>query len=248
MSEPQTKSNAGLTFLGIFLAIGFICSSLILSNTFKTVKLSNQAITVKGYAEKRITSDLAAWSGEFSTSSKNLVGAYQKLQGDLVKVLNYLQGMGLKKEYVQVSSVNTMKRFRLNDKGISTNELEGFTLGQTIKISSSDVKLIEKISNEATDLIKEGVEFISLSPQYFYTKINDLKIEMLGAASKDARARADQLAKNSGGEVGSLKSSSQGVFQITPVNSTEIADYGMYDLTSIEKVIKSVVTVDYTIR
>jgi hypothetical protein len=60
--------------------------------------------------------------------------------------------------------------------------------------------------------------------------------------------RAEELAKNSGSEVGTLKYASQGVFQITPVHSTDVSDYGIYDTSTIEKSIKAVVTIEYSIK
>lgn len=109
------------------------------------------------------------------------------------------------------------------------------------------MELVTRISRESSELIKEGVEFNSSSPQYFYTKVNDLKIEMLGEATKDAKLRAEQLAINSGGKVGALRSAAQGVFQITTAYSTEVSDHGIYDTSTIEKSIKAVVTVQYSI-
>jgi hypothetical protein len=110
------------------------------------------------------------------------------------------------------------------------------------------VKLTQEIANQSTSLIQNGVEIASQPPQYYYTKLNDLKLVMLGEATKDAKARAEMIAKNSGSQVGTLKSAQQGVFQITSTNSTDVSDYGEYDLSSIVKTIKAVVTVDFFVK
>jgi hypothetical protein len=75
-----------------------------------------------------------------------------------------------------------------------------------------------------------------------------LKIQLLGEATKNARMRAEELASNSGSQVGELKYASQGVFQITPVNSTDVSDYGIYDTFTIDKSINAVVTIEYSIK
>jgi uncharacterized protein len=80
-----------------------------------------------------------------------------------------------------------------------------------------------------------------MPPMYFYTKIADLKIDMLALATKDARNRAGKIAENAGSKLGELKSAKMGVFQITPINSNEVSDYGINDTSSIEKEIMSVV-------
>lgn len=246
-NSPSQGSSAGLFFLGLFLAAAVIASAIILSGTVKQIKTSNQTIRVKGYSEEKITSDMAVWNGSFVSRSSDLGEAYEKLQSDLAKIQKYLEGYGISREMVDVSSVNTMIRYRRNDKGAPTNEIERYDLEQTVSLRSSDVELVSKLSKESTSLIKEGIEFISNPPRYYYTKIDEMKIELLGKATKDAYERAKQLAENSGSEVGGLASATQGVFQITPAFSTEVQDYGMYDTSTIEKSIKAVVTVEYHI-
>lgn len=81
----------------------------------------------------------------------------------------------------------------------------------------------------------------------FYTKANDLKIEMLKIATQDAYERAKALVSASQGTVGKLIYARQGVFQITSEFSTKVSDYGVNDTTSIDKMIKSIVTVEYAI-
>jgi hypothetical protein len=131
---------------------------------------------------------------------------------------------------------------------MTTNIVEGYNLVQPLSITSSNIEQIAEIANEITVLIQQGVEFDSFPPQYFYTKLDDMKIELLGEATKNAYMRAEQLAENSGSKVGSLKYASQGVFQITPVYSTQVSDYGTYDTSTIEKSVKAVVTIEYSIR
>jgi uncharacterized protein len=74
-----------------------------------------------------------------------------------------------------------------------------------------------------------------------------VKVRLIGAATKDSLLRAEQFAANSGVTVGPLRSASQGVFQITAPNSTETADYGSYDTSTVEKLVKAVVTVEYAV-
>lgn len=246
--EGRSNTWIGLTLLGICLAIGIIISSLLVAKTVEKVKIQNQRIQVKGFAEKIITSDLVVWQGRITTRSTDLVTAYSKLQKDLQKVLAYLEQKGINKEKVDVSSVTTIIQYQLTSEGITTNVIDGYVLDQTISITSPNVSQVPQIANESTSLIEEGIEFASYAPQYFYTKLDDLKIQLIGEATKNAKMRAEQIASNSGSSVGELRYASQGVFQITPVNSTDVSDYGMYDTSTIEKSIKAVVTIEYSIR
>jgi hypothetical protein len=248
MGNNKNHSWLGLFLLGAFLAAGIIIATIVISRTVERVKTQNQRIQVKGFAERTITSDIAVWSGQITTRSPELVTAYDNLQVDLKKVLIYLEQQGIQKKDVSIPSVTTTIQYKRTDKGMITNIVEGYTLVQTVSITSPNIEQIADIANEVTVLIKEGIEFDSYSPQYFYTKLDDMKIELLGEATKNAGMRAKQLAENSGSKVGNLKYASQGVFQITPVYSTQVSDYGTYDTTTIEKSVKAVVTMEYSIR
>jgi len=107
--------------------------------------------------------------------------------------------------------------------------------------------LIGRVAAAASALISDGVSINSWPPQYFYGDLNAVKVRLIGAATRDAQLRAEQFASGSGVTVGALRSASQGVFQITRPNSTETADYGSYDTSTVEKVVKAVVTVEYSV-
>lgn len=246
--ENNNRSWLGLSLLGLLLAVGIIIATLVISNTVERVKTQNQRITVKGFAERTITSDVAVWSGQITARSPELVSAYDNLQADLEKVLSYLKEQGVKSEEISKSSVTTNLQYKRTEKGASTNIVDGYILVQTVKITSSDIEQVAEISSSVTNLIKEGIEFDSFSPRYFYTKLDDIKIELLGEATKNAGMRASSLAENSGSKVGALKYASQGVFQITPLYSTEVSGYGVYDTSTIQKSVKAVVTMEYSIR
>jgi len=244
----ENNSKTGLFLLGLALAIGLIVSAIIVSGSLVKIKNSDHYVTVKGVAEKKIVSDFASWFCQYSSRSTDLISAYSKLEKDRDMVLGFLQRNGIGREKMKISSVITNKQFQLTSDGKPTNIISGYELLQNIQISVNDVQLVSRISTDITSLIKDGVEIVSYQPQYFFTKLNDLKIAMLGAATKDAKDRADQLAENSGSKISGLKSASQGVFQITPVNSVDVSDMGNYDLTTIEKSIKAVVTIDFLIK
>jgi len=234
--------------LGLILSLGLIISAFILGNTWKKVSRSNVTITVTGSAQKNIRSDFAVWTGTFSVNSSQLQDGYKKLQESAAKVKSYLSSKGFGDDKIKLSSVGTSTIYVLNDKGISTNQIQGYRLNQTVTVSSNDVDKIDLLSREVTELIMEGIEINSEAPEFFYTKLGELKVEMIGLAAKDAKTRADQIAMSTDNKVGEVRSSKMGVIQINPVNSTEISDYGNNDTSSLEKVITAVVTVSYSIE
>lgn len=240
--------NRGLIGLGLCLAIGLVVSSCLISQKLVEVKLANQVITVKGYAERKISSDFAVWRGTFAVTSKDLVSGYNQIQADLEKVLKYLEANGVKRAEVGISAVQNSALNKMTEDGNVTNEIEGYRLSQTVALQSADIARIDKLSKESSVLIRDNIGFTSEQPEFYYTKIDDVKIEMLGEAAKDAKERAVRLAESSGNKVGTLRSAQQGVFQITAPNSANVSDYGEYNTTSIDKSVKAVVTMQYSIQ
>ena len=128
-------------------------------------------------------------------------------------------------------------------------EFIGYRLDQSIQIDSKDVEKVEKVSREITELLNQGVQLYSQPPRYYYTKLSDLKIEMISKATEDARVRAEKIAENAGGKLGKLESAKMGVFQITGQNSQE--DYswgGTYNTNSKDKTASITMKLDYKLK
>jgi len=247
--EQRSDSKHGLFLLGFgaILALGLVISTWIGAAAVERIKRSGQTITVKGYAERRITSDYGVWRGRFSARGADLVPTYEKLSRDLRAVLAWLDEQRVGKGAIEVSPVATEVQYARTADGTQLNRVEGYVLTQSLDVEGADIALIARLSKESTGLIRDGIAFESDAPQYFYTKINDVKIEMLAEATKDARVRAEQLASNSGSRVGGLHGAEQGVFQITSVHSTDVSGYGELDTDSIFKSVKAIVTISYGI-
>ncbi|HQX56142.1 MAG TPA: SIMPL domain-containing protein [Pyrinomonadaceae bacterium] len=233
---------------GVALAIGLILSSLIFGWFYSTSKRGDESITVTGSAKRRISSDLVVWSAGISAEAPQLSDAYRTLSANVPKLKQYLIGKGIPEEQLTVSSITTTAVKRQDANGGETQEIIGYQLTQQIEVRSVDVQKIAQISREATELIDQGILVESKSPQYYYTKIGDLKIEMLGEASKDAKERAERIASSTGNSIGSVKSAKMGVLQITAADSTDVSDYGTYDTSTIEKDMTAVVNVSFAVR
>lgn len=244
--QSDTKKLLTWTLTAAILVFGLIYSSYIVVNGLIKVKGNirgtEKMITVKGSAKKQIKSDLIVWNCSFSYKSPDIVTAYRELNKSMVKVKDYLVNQGINEKDIVFSSISTIPNHRMTEKGQYTNEVESYTLEQSAEIKSNDVDKITQVSRKSTELLNEGVTFRSSPPQYFYTKISDLKVDMLAEATKDAKNRATQIASNTGSKCGYLRSADMGVFQITPIYSNEVSDYGINDTSSLEKEIMAVVT------
>jgi hypothetical protein len=249
MEGGEFLRNSQIVVLGVCIAVATIASSIILSHGFlKVMKFTREQITVTGSAQKEIRSDLVVWRGEFCRRDAELKAAYAGLKSDYEKARKYLASKGVREGEIFFSSVSTTTLYKKNEKGNDTNDIQGYILSQAVEIRSSDVDRITEVSRQSTDLIADGVEFSSASPEYFYTRLDELKIEMLGTASENAKARADNMVRAAGNRIGFMRSARMGVFQITPANSTDVSDWGMNDTTSLAKKVTAVVNVSFAIE
>jgi hypothetical protein len=126
---------------------------------------------------------------------------------------------------------------------------KGFVTREVIIVRSTDVQTVEKASREVTSLLEQGISITSAAPSYFYTRLGELKVEMLAAAGKDARARADNILKSTGGaSIKRLVTANMGIININPANSTETSNEGNNDRTSYEKDIITIVRAEFELE
>lgn len=242
------SNNTGLFLLGVTLAAGLVGASTIGARTAERIKFANEGISVKGTAEQQVRADVAVWRGRIIVRAADLSGAYFQLDLARKRFAEFLAAQQIPAEKVEMGSVMTNTQYRLDTNGVATSDVSGYSLEQPILYTANDVQQVAKLSQEAADLLRRGVEFNANEPEYYVSNIDQVKISLLGKATQNAKARADQFAQASGVNVGALKSASQGVFQITPVNSTDTSDYGTYDTRTIDKAARVVVTVEYAIE
>ncbi|MDP2913460.1 MAG: SIMPL domain-containing protein [Candidatus Omnitrophota bacterium] len=249
MEGGNFLKNSQIIVLGICIAAATIVSSVILSGGFlKVMKFTREQINVTGSATKEIRSDYIVWKGEFIRREVNLKKAYKGLQEDLDTVRDYLASKDVNEDEIIISQVATETVYKKNEKGNDTNDIQGYCLSQNVEIRSNDVDKIATVSRESTELIDQGIQFTSPAPEYFYTKLDELKIEMLAKATENAKQRAESMAKATGNKIGFMRSAKMGVFQITPVTSTDVSDWGINDTTSLDKKVMAVVTVSFAIE
>jgi hypothetical protein len=211
------------------IGLAFIIGLFIIGNAYKSRSKAMETISVTGSAEKDFVSDLIVWKGSYSRKSMDLKSAYAQLKEDENTIRAYLSGKGIQNNEMVFSSVNINKEFnyKTDENGRSLGqEFSGFNLTQNVRIESSNVDKIDQISREATELIEKGIEFNSSSPLFYYTKLTEIKMDLLAKASADGKQRAEIIAKNSGSSLGKLKNANLGVFQITGKNSDEDYSYG----------------------
>jgi uncharacterized protein len=242
----ENKNNNLLQF-GI-LGIALVLCSVIFVSAWKSNYSSNQTITVTGSAKKDIISDLGILRGAITVEAPTAEMAYQELKRQKPTLISYLARNGFPEKEIEFFTMNSYPIYEMSPAGYQTNKVRAYNYNQRIEIKSNDVNKIKSISLEIPSLIEKGVSFNVEMPEYHYTKIADVKIEIQAEAAKDAMNRASRIALSTGRELGPMRSARMGVIQITPRLSNQISDYGVNDLSSIEKEITAVVTASFEIE
>jgi hypothetical protein len=235
--------------LGAALAIGLVLATVIGTRALVRVKSEGQTIDVTGSAKRRIRSDLVVWQASLSYKGDSLQAAYRALAAATPRVVQYLQKKGVKPAEIVISSV-TNKPLLAHDKEgrVLEETVVGYAVTQHIQVRSGDVERVTDLSRLSTELIDQGIPLESAAPEYHYTKLGELKIQMLHEAAKDTRVRAEQIANATGAKLGSLRSARMGVMQINPADSTETSSEGNNDTSAIDKDVIAVVTSSFQLE
>jgi hypothetical protein len=248
------KSIAYKHLGSIVIATGIIITASILGNAWMNSKRNvenKNAIVVTGKAEKDFTSDLVVWSGSYQRTSADFKEAYRALKSDQAKIKTFLINKGVKESEITFSSTDVNKETEeIYDSGghFRGSKFIGYSAVQSVTIKSKEVDKIENISREITDLLELGIEFSSHSPSYYYTKLAELKLDLLRQAAADARKRCETILNEAGSDNGRLIKSSMGIFQITGQHSDEEYSYGgTLNTSNKEKTASITVTLEYNI-
>lgn len=217
------------------LALGFVVMAIIGAYTFYQVRSFDNTLSVTGSAKTRVTADSVKWTFNISrtVTEEAMQSGYAQLARDLVATKTFLTQRNVAESEVTISPVFMEEIYKYSPTG-DTGPRE-YTLRQQVIVQSSDVERVTAIAKDTQELVNKGVRLSSQYPEYFYSKLADLRVSLLSDAVKDAKARAKEIAESSGQSVGSLKAASSGVVQVLSPNSVEVSDYGQYDTGSIEK-------------
>jgi len=246
----------------IAIAIAAVLCTTTVMNTYKSIKIKpeKRTINVVGSAKKRIVSDLIEWEAVLEARAPDRTAAYTLLRQHTEQTVAFLEGQGIKRAEIQPQSatfeqeLTVTEEFKVFPGAKVATRIEkrvpaGFVTRVTIFIRSTDVQRVEKASREVTSLLEQGISISSGAPSYFYTRLGELKVEMLAAAGKDARARADNILKSTGGaDIKRLIDANMGIININPANSTETSHEGNNDRTSYEKDIITIVRAEFELE
>lgn len=253
----ETKNRGGIVavLVALIAAATLIACVTIFTNGFVGYKKSaaGSGLTATGSASSDFESDLIVWRGSFSAYGLSTSEAYGIIKNDTELVRKYLTESGVTEDEMVFSSVDISQRYRTeyDENGNYIRDYpDGYNLYQNVTVTSTDIDKVESISRDISKLIESGVEFSSNSPEYYCTKLNEVKLDLIQKATDNAKQRIDIMAAGTGSQVGKLLSASLGVFQITAQNSGsgEYTYDGAFDTSSRYKTANITVRLNYAVE
>jgi len=201
------KAQTALAASGI-LAIGLIFGGYLLGDGLTRARAADRSVTVRGLAEKDVMADLATWTIAYSSSAGDMATAQAGVDEDTRSIRAFFKELGFPDDALQPTGVN-----------VSSYSQDGyvtFTVRQRMTLRTNDIARAQRAVRRQFDLVRRGVLLEEGSGvAYTFTKLNDIKPEMVALATRDARRSAEQFAKDSDTGVGGIKSATQGYFEIT---------------------------------
>ena len=208
--------------MAILVGVGMLSRAYLHRNDY------TQTIAVTGLGTLDFEADLITWSVSISGYGTDRKAAYESLSDARASIEEFLQSRGFAKDsyVVDAARMNQINEPIYANGQYVGSRISGYEVAQRISIESNKINAVEDISREVSDLMTKGIQLYSEAPQYFYTKLSDLKISLISSATEDGRKRAEQMAVQSGASLGKLKSARLGVFQITAQNTNEDFSWG----------------------
>ncbi len=229
-----------LLLSALFLSIGMIVAGFFISQTLYKSKVALNVAEVKGLAERQVRADTAYWLIEYTVTGKNkeeIPALYKRSEADRMEILALLKSNGFSTKEIVPGIISYIKdEFRDENQNVVD---ERHLLVGTIEIQTNQVELVAKVRSQLNKLIAQGIDVRNNPPRYLFTKLNEIKPQMLKEATQNARLAAKEFAENAGVHVGGIRTARQGGFIVRDVGQ----DYG--DTNKIIKNVRVVTTITF---
>lgn len=212
------NSTKNTLIISISLIISFAIVSFIGSNAVLEHKSMERSVTVKGLSEREYIADTVIWPIQFTAASNDLSEIYETMEASNKKVIAFLREKGIETDEIS-SSAPSITDKSAQRYGSSQPAEFRYTATQAITVYSNKVEQVRSVMGDLADLGKEGIVLSSddyqAQPEYLFTRLNEVKPEMIEEATKKAREVAEKFAIDSNSQLGKIKQARQGQFSIS---------------------------------
>lgn len=230
----RNDSGAALV-LGSLIALGLIWSGSYLKDAVAIWKQAERVVAVKGLAEREVQADLALWPLSFSVTADTLAELYEALDRDQHKITVFLQRAGFGEQEITMTAPAVMDLW-IDNYG-ERRAPQRYRADAIVLVRTGQVERVKKTQPAAIALVSQGVLLRQLydhKTQYLFTRLNDIKPDMIAEATANARAAAQQFAKDADAEVGRIRSAQQGYFSVSDLDSYTPEKKQVRVVTSVE--------------
>ncbi|MCL2017563.1 MAG: SIMPL domain-containing protein [Alphaproteobacteria bacterium] len=240
---------AAATVLALGLSIG---GFFIGDGVYKS--LARRTVTVKGLAERDAVADMAIWNINISKVGSDLSVLQSDVDSDIVKIKEFLKKAGFSDEEILHNRVQVRDNFagfspiELKQQKDSERMLSRYVIETGVMVRSMDVNLVDGTSRRLGELVRQGITIREdySGPMYIFNGLNEIKIQMIEHATKNAREAGRQFAKDAGARLGKIQNANQGVFQIESRDPTD--RWNNDEKQSINKKVRVVSTVTFYLK
>jgi len=233
-------------FLGLLsLALAGVLIAHSLSSTVRDVRHTRDKLQVTGSAKIPITANLVRWTLHVTAEAPSAPPAVRRLRRDGAAVRTFLERGGVPKGAISGSVVSSQK---IVERISKTRSRTYYRATEQLEVSTRQIDAVEPVTARIARLIERGIGVSAEPLEYYSTELTQAKLDVLEAATKDARDRAEILVKGLGGKLGGMRASSLGVYQIVPRDSTDVSDYGISDTSTRDKDVIAVVSATFAVK
>jgi hypothetical protein len=231
----------------LVLAAGLAACGWLVGRGFVESRTADRYVTVKGVAEREVTADLALWPLQLVATSNDLAAAQSEVNGNVRQILAFLDRHGVDTTGVDLQGLEVTDRLANRYGGDQGGGQPRFIVQQAIMVRSGDPETVAAAGQQVGELVEAGVVLSSgtgfgpAQPTFLFTRLNDVKPEMIAEATASAREAAEQFAADSATRVGGIRQASQGVFVILPRDQAP----GINETQQLHKTVRVVTTIDY---
>ncbi len=237
---------------GIILALAMVASSFALSRFMIRIRQQEEnTISAKGLAERKIMSDVGTFGCVISTTGKTQEEAFKALERNYTILKFALQKAGFEAGELEENAPvweKVYKAIQTRDaagRETTTQEFSHFRYTRSLRVVSTQIDLVHQQSMELAKLVLSGIDIDVNQPAFYITDLEKYKLELIAEATDSAMQRARITAEKCNSRLGRLITARNGVIQITRPASSDMSDYGYYDTSSREKVMKIVVSATF---
>ncbi len=213
------KNNlAGFILIGICLFAGLTVLGFFLNSSVKTFKDYERTVTVRGLAEQEHMADVVIWPLQFTLASNNREEIYRQLDKNAEIISAFLSENGIAEDEISIDVPVVTDRQAQRWGGDSSAQFR-YVASQAITVYSNNVEHVRSVMRNVGDLGRQGViisgDDYQFRTEYMFTRLNDIKPEMIEEATIEARKVAEKFAEDSDSKLGKIKTASQGQFTIS---------------------------------